>query len=111
MSMSTASLTKSITGSTYGMSSGVIYIPDAQEMQQRKLADICMMFGMHEMAYSLYYGARKDFQAENAWLYYAGASEMAAIASFFINRLQSNYFEQVCYTFKVLSFTIQFFRL
>ena len=100
MSSSTATLTKTITGSTTslsGMPSGVIYIPDAQEMQQRKLADICMIFGVYEMAYNLYYSARKDFQTEGAWLYYAGASEMSAIASYFINRFHQNHFDQVCF--------------
>jgi len=97
MSSSTASLTKSITGvaGVGGMPSGVIYIPDAQEMQQRKLADICMIFGVYEMAYSLYYAASKDFQTEGAWLYYAGACEMSAISSYFINKFHPNYFDQV----------------
>lgn len=102
MSSSTASLTKTITGSTTslgGMPSGVIYIPDAQEMQQRKLADICMIFGVYEMAYSLYYAARKDFQTEGAWLYYAGASEMSAIASYFIQKFHPNYFDQAITTY------------
>lgn len=100
--ISSAPLTKTVTGA-YGLASGamptgVIYIPDAQEMQQRKLADICMIFGIYELAYKLYYDARKDFQSESAWLYYAGASEMAAIAAFLSpnKRLNINYFEQVC---------------
>lgn len=64
-------------------------------MQQRKLADICMIFGVYEMAYNLYYAARKDFQTEGAWLYYAGASEMSAIASYFIQKFHPSYFDQV----------------
>lgn len=96
MSSSTASLTKSLTGTSLSGNapSGVIYIPDAQEMQQRKLADICMIFGMYEMAHSLYYSARKDFQSESAWLYYAGASEMSAISSYFLNKYQHNHIDQ-----------------
>lgn len=97
MSSSTVSLTK-LTGST-STNSGVIYIPDAQEMQQRKLADICMIFNIYEMAFNLYYSAKKDFYSESAWIYYAGASEMSAISSYLINKYQHNHFEQAITTY------------
>lgn len=77
-------------------------------MQQRKLADICMIFGVYEMAYNLYYSARKDFQTEGAWLYYAGASEMSAIASYFIQKFHPNYFDQV--SSDLLCVTLEFIR-
>lgn len=100
----TKSLLSNMSSSTVGLSkslgsSGVIYIPDAQEMQQRKLADICMIFNIYEMAYSLYYAARKDFQSESAWIYYAGASEMSAISSYFLNKYHHNHMEQAITTY------------
>ncbi|OTF70317.1 trafficking protein particle complex subunit 8-like protein, partial [Euroglyphus maynei] len=100
----TKSLLSNMSSSTVGLSkslgsSGVIYIPDAQEMQQRKLADICMMFNVYEMAHGLYYGARKDFQSESAWIYYAGASEMSAISSYFLHKYQHNHMEQAITTY------------
>lgn len=96
MSSSTVNLTKSLSGAS---SSGVIYIPDAQEMQQRKLADICMIFNIYEMAHNLYYAARKDFQSESAWIYYAGASEMSAVSSYFLHKYQHNHIEQAIITY------------
>ncbi|XP_027203584.1 trafficking protein particle complex subunit 8 homolog l(3)76BDm [Dermatophagoides pteronyssinus] len=107
----TKSLLSNMSSSTVGLSkslgsSGVIYIPDAQEMQQRKLADICMIFNIYEMAHSLYYGARKDFQSESAWIYYAGASEMSAISSYFLHKYQHNHMEQAITTYLDLCRTV-----
>ncbi|RWS25372.1 trafficking protein particle complex subunit 8-like protein [Leptotrombidium deliense] len=77
----------------------VVYSSEANEMQQRKYADVAMCLSLYEIAYGFYYSARKEFQSESAWLYYAGASECCAIASLFINKFQKHYFDQAisCY--------------
>ena len=76
-----------------------IYKPEADEMQQRKFADLAMSLGLHEMAYSLYHSAKKDFQAEGASLYYAGACEMTAVTSHLLNRYQKNLLNQAITTY------------
>lgn len=76
-----------------------IYKPEADEMQQRKFADLAMCLGLHEMAYNFYHGAKKEFQAEGASLYYAGACEMTAATSFLLNKYQKNLFHQAISTY------------
>lgn len=63
----------------------VIYSPEATELQTRRLADLCFMFGLYELAYSFYHTAKNDFKSDQAWLYFAGAQEMAALAAFMQN--------------------------
>ncbi|XP_071516837.1 trafficking protein particle complex subunit 8 isoform X2 [Panulirus ornatus] len=63
----------------------VIYSPEATELQTRRLADLCFMFGLYEIAYSFYHTAKNDFKSDQAWLYFAGAQEMAALAAFMQN--------------------------
>lgn len=51
----------------------------------RKLGDLYFMFGHYSMAYQAYHSAKRDFNADQAWLYYAGALEMAALSAFMAN--------------------------
>ena len=60
----------------------VIYSQEASELQTRRLGDLCFMFGLYDAAQSAYYTAKNDFKGDQAWLYFAGAQEMAALASF-----------------------------
>jgi len=41
-------------------------------MQMRRLADLAFMFRLYELAYQIYYAAKKDFNNEHAWLHFAG---------------------------------------
>ncbi|CAG0912437.1 unnamed protein product [Notodromas monacha] len=60
----------------------VLYAADSPEMQVRKLADLCFMFRHYELAYQAYHNAKRDFDADQAWLHMAGALEMAAVSAF-----------------------------
>ncbi|XP_041647295.1 trafficking protein particle complex subunit 8 [Cheilinus undulatus] len=62
--------------------SGVIYPPEAPELQIRKMADLCFLVQHYELAYSCYHTAKKDFLSDQAMLYAAGALEMAAVSAF-----------------------------
>ena len=72
----------------------VTYSPDSNEMQNRKLADMAMCLRLYDLAYNFYYAARKDFQSESAWIYFAGACEATAMASYLNNKFQKHYFDQ-----------------
>lgn len=43
------------------------------------------MFGLYELAYNSFHTAKNDFKSDQAWLYFAGAQEMAALAAFMHN--------------------------
>uniref|UniRef100_A0A1I7ZCP8 Trafficking protein particle complex subunit 8 n=1 Tax=Steinernema glaseri TaxID=37863 RepID=A0A1I7ZCP8_9BILA len=58
------------------------YSSESTEMQLRRLADLAFLFGLYSYAYPIYHSLRKDFATDQAWLYHAGASEMAAISKF-----------------------------
>ncbi|TKR92779.1 hypothetical protein L596_007359 [Steinernema carpocapsae] len=58
------------------------YSSESAEMQLRRLADLTFLFGLCSYAYPIYHSLKKDFAADQAWLYHAGASEMAAISKF-----------------------------
>ncbi|XP_024936039.1 trafficking protein particle complex subunit 8 [Cephus cinctus] len=60
----------------------VIYTTESPELQLRRLGDLCFMFGHYSLAYQAYHSAKRDFAADQAWLYYAGALEMAALSAF-----------------------------
>ncbi|XP_076064729.1 trafficking protein particle complex subunit 8 homolog l(3)76BDm [Oratosquilla oratoria] len=60
----------------------VVYSPEATELQTRRLGDLCFMFGLYELAYNAYHTAKNDFKSDQAWLYFAGAQEMAGLAAF-----------------------------
>eukprot|EP00066_Takifugu_rubripes_P023444 XP_011612710.1 PREDICTED: trafficking protein particle complex subunit 8 [Takifugu rubripes] len=61
---------------------GLLYPPEAPELQIRKMADLCFLVQHYELAYSCYHTAKKDFLSDQAMLYAAGALEMAAVAAF-----------------------------
>ena len=39
----------------------------------RRLADLAFMFQLYDIAYQTYHTAKRDFNNDHAWLYYAGA--------------------------------------
>ena len=39
----------------------------------RRMADLAFMFQLYEIAYQTYHTAKRDFNNDHAWLYYAGA--------------------------------------
>ncbi|XP_072246347.1 trafficking protein particle complex subunit 8 isoform X2 [Leuresthes tenuis] len=61
---------------------GLLYPPEAPELQIRKMADLCFLIQHYELAYSCYHTAKKDFLSDQAMLYAAGALEMAAVSAF-----------------------------
>uniref|UniRef100_A0A8C7XGJ3 Trafficking protein particle complex subunit 8 n=1 Tax=Oryzias sinensis TaxID=183150 RepID=A0A8C7XGJ3_9TELE len=61
---------------------GLLYPPEAPELQIRKMADLCFLVQHYELAYSCYHTAKKDFLSDQALLYAAGALEMAAVSAF-----------------------------
>ncbi|XP_062858255.1 trafficking protein particle complex subunit 8 isoform X2 [Trichomycterus rosablanca] len=61
---------------------GLLYPPEAPELQIRKMADLCFLVQHYELAYSCYHTAKKDFLSDQAMLYAAGALEMAALSAF-----------------------------
>lgn len=48
----------------------------------RRLGDLAFLLGLYELAYTSYHTAKKDFEADQAWLHHAGALEMAALSAF-----------------------------
>lgn len=52
----------------------------------RRLGDLCFMFCAYSSSFQAYHSAKRDFNADGAWLYYAGALEMAALSAFMIGQ-------------------------
>nr|7B6Y_A Chain A, FI18195p1 [Drosophila melanogaster]7B70_I Chain I, FI18195p1 [Drosophila melanogaster] len=80
----------------------VIYTNESAELQTRKLGDLYFMFGHYNLAFQSYHQAKRDFNADSAWQYYAGALEMAALSAFMLGTAQRktyDYMEDaiVCY--------------
>ncbi|XP_064545470.1 trafficking protein particle complex subunit 8 [Drosophila montana] len=80
----------------------VIYTNESAELQTRKLGDLYFMFGHYNLAFQSYHQAKRDFNADSAWQYYAGALEMAALSAFMLgtaHRKTYDYMEDaiVCY--------------
>ncbi|KAK6642613.1 hypothetical protein RUM43_004115 [Polyplax serrata] len=88
MSRSLLSATKRLFGTTKPGSpssaplNSVIYAHDAPELYYRRLGDLYFMFTNYSLAFQAYHSAKRDFGADQAWIYYAGALEMAALSSF-----------------------------
>lgn len=57
------------------------YRPESAEATMRKLADYAVMLRDFKLAATTYDLLRADFSADKAWRYYAGANEMAAVAT------------------------------
>ncbi|KRT81734.1 hypothetical protein AMK59_5774 [Oryctes borbonicus] len=68
-----------------GATNAPIYYLDAPELQVRRLGDLYFMFGNYSAAFQAYHTAKRDFNADQAWLHYAGALEMAALSAFMAN--------------------------
>uniref|UniRef100_A0A1I8IKK7 Trafficking protein particle complex subunit 8 n=1 Tax=Macrostomum lignano TaxID=282301 RepID=A0A1I8IKK7_9PLAT len=62
--------------------SSVVYSSDAPELQLRRYADLAFLFQQYEVAHQAYQQLKKDFQADAAFLHYAGTMEMAALSAF-----------------------------
>lgn len=80
----------------------VIYTAESPELQLRRLGDLCFMFGHYALAYQAYHSAKRDFAADQAWLYYAGALEMAALSAFMqgeTNRKTIEYMDDAILTY------------
>ncbi|XP_067647513.1 trafficking protein particle complex subunit 8 [Eurosta solidaginis] len=89
-------------GSNSVNQNAVIYTHESSELQTRKLADLYFMFGHYNLAFQAYHQAKRDFNADSAWQYYAGALEMAAVSAFMLgtaNRKTFDYMEDaiMCY--------------
>ncbi|CAH8608984.1 unnamed protein product [Heterobilharzia americana] len=72
--------TTSHTTTQINNSSMVVYSSDSPESQMRRLADLAFLFQQYEVAYQTYNVLKRDFQNDSAWLHYAGAQEMSALA-------------------------------
>lgn len=80
----------------------VVYTADSIELQTRKLGDLYFMFGNYGLAFQAYHQAKRDFNVDSAWQYYAGALEMAALAAFMqgtANRKTYDYMEEAIVTY------------
>ena len=49
------------------------YSSDAPELFQRKLGDLAFLVQNYEFAYNCYHTAKREFNHEHAWFYFAGA--------------------------------------
>lgn len=81
----------------------LIYSPDSPELQIRRLGDLYFMFGQYSLAFQAYHLAKRDYNTDQAWLYYAGALEMAALAAFMANdptRKTCDYMEESITTYQ-----------
>ncbi|XP_014255428.1 trafficking protein particle complex subunit 8 [Cimex lectularius] len=83
----------------------IAYSSDSHELQLRRLGDLCFMIGHYQMAFNAYHSAKRDFNADGAWLHYAGALEMAALSAFMANsdnltRKVIDYFEESIVTYQ-----------
>uniref|UniRef100_A0AC35TRX4 Trafficking protein particle complex subunit 8 n=1 Tax=Rhabditophanes sp. KR3021 TaxID=114890 RepID=A0AC35TRX4_9BILA len=55
------------------------YTQECGEFQSRRLADLCVLFGLYSYGLQVYQSLKKDFENDGSWLHYAGVIEMAAI--------------------------------
>lgn len=80
----------------------VVYTSDSTELQTRKLGDLYFLFGNYNMAFQAYHQAKRDFNADSAWQYFAGALEMAALSAFMqgtASRKTYDYMEEAIVTY------------
>lgn len=52
----------------------------------RSPGDLAFLFHQYESAYNAYHAAKRDFHGDQAWLYCAGAEEMAALSVFMLGK-------------------------
>lgn len=89
-------------GGSTGPTNAVVYTADASELQTRKLGDLYFMFGNYKQAFEHYHQAKRDFSADSAWQFYAGALEMAALSAFMsgtATRKTYDYMEEAIVTY------------
>lgn len=80
----------------------IIYSNESSELLTRKLGDLYFMFGNYNLAFQAYHQAKRDFNADSAWQYYAGALEMAALSAFMLNTANKktyDYMEEAIVTY------------
>lgn len=77
----------------------VVYTAEAPEMQVRRLADLAFAFHMYELASNMYHTAKRNFNSDHAWLYYAGAIEMGELAAFMLGKNPSSNIETAINTY------------
>lgn len=78
------------------------YSSECPELQLRRLGDLWMMCGQWQRAFDTYHTAKREFYADGAWLCYAGALEMAALAAFMAgdaNRKTHGYMDESIVTY------------
>ena len=79
------------------------YHPESVQLQLRRVGDLAFLLGHYELAYHSYHSAKKDFEADQAWLHYAGAMEMAALSVFLQNghnrTIPFHYFDKALTTY------------
>lgn len=66
------------------------------------MGDLCFMFRHYKLAFEAFHSAKRDFAADGAWLYYAGALEMAALSVFMMGeggRKAQEYCEEAILTY------------
>uniref|UniRef100_A0A6P7FSR0 Trafficking protein particle complex subunit 8 n=1 Tax=Diabrotica virgifera virgifera TaxID=50390 RepID=A0A6P7FSR0_DIAVI len=73
-------------GTSAAAINNLVYSPDSPELQIRKMGDLYFMLGQYSLAFQTYHLAKREYNTDQAWLYYAGALEMAALAAFMANQ-------------------------
>ncbi|XP_055701320.1 trafficking protein particle complex subunit 8 isoform X2 [Phlebotomus papatasi] len=89
-------------GTVNSTQNAVVYTNESTELQTRKIGDLYFMFGHYGSAFQAYHQAKRDFNADSAWQYYAGALEMAALAAFMqgtASRKTYDYMEEAIVTY------------
>lgn len=71
------------------------YAGDCPELQLRRLGDIWFMLGQWNLAFQAYHTAKREYFSDNAWLFYAGALEMAALSAFMANESSRKTFDYI----------------
>ena len=56
--------------------SQVVYMTEAVEMHNRKAGDLSFILQLYDQALHFFQSARRDYSSDQAWNYYAAASEM-----------------------------------
>ena len=49
------------------------YPTESPELQHRKLGDLSFLVQHYELAYNSYHSAKREFNNDHAWLYFAGS--------------------------------------
>lgn len=60
------------------------YSTDSPELQHRKLGDLSFLVQHYELAYTSYHSAKREFNNDHAWLYFAGSLVSLLCSRFFL---------------------------